>query len=67
MIEVIGAFCLGLFAILMLLYCRRLKRKKAMKSGGFTQYGGHDDGVLGTGVEIKPVVPESAAAPGASA
>mmetsp|Transcript_37748 Transcript_37748/g.125043 ORF Transcript_37748/g.125043 Transcript_37748/m.125043 type:complete len:113 (-) Transcript_37748:149-487(-) len=59
-IEIFGAFLLGLAAILTLLYCRRLQHKKALKTGGFTQYGGHDDGVLGTGVEIKPVEPETA-------
>ena len=59
-IEIFGGFLLGLAAILTLLYCRRLQHKKALKTGGFTQYGGHDDGVLGTGVEIKPVEPETA-------
>ena len=60
MAEIAAAFILGLCAILLLLYCRRLRMRKARKSGDFTPYGGHDDGILGSGVEIKPVVPDSA-------
>lgn len=33
----------------------------ARKSGGFTQYGGADDGILGDGLEIKPVEPDTVA------
>ena len=60
MAEIAAAFILGLCAILLLLYCRRLRMRKARKSGDFTPYGGHDDGIVGSGVEIKPVVPDSA-------
>lgn len=46
--------------MLFILYCRRRQRKLAMKKGGFTQYGGTDDGVFGSGEAMEPVAPETA-------